>query len=437
MQQEVLELRESAVPDLINSIRIPSYQLEKQEDSLAFRDLDTLIFETFPLIDSFLERKTVNQFSSIYQWQGKNPEAKPILIFAQKDMDTTMILANRGQKNIQMPSMKERLQLFSILESIEMLLAEGYRPERSIYLGLSHDVETGGYNGSVAMANWFESQNLKFEYILDKGSEIKRGVQGLAEGEVALIGLAEKGCAYLDLNVETEETQSVLAPDKETAASQLIEALASIKNDEFPTNKEVVFIELLDYLGAEGSFWLKLKVANKNIFSNGLMRKLSKDPEVNAMLRTSAETIELNVDHAKNRTSHKAHAQVLIGVLPGESIEASFNRIKKVINNPNVELSLSSDKTSTEPPPVSNSSSFGFNVIQKTLRSLYPNTLAAPVLVPEINDSRYFSNLTNDIYRFVPFRSTETVGSEEERNLESEYQHYVNFYYYLIKNSTE
>ena len=61
------------------AIRIPTVSYDNGVDTLAFRQLDTLIEEGFPLLDSLLERLPLEGFSRVYKWPGTNPKLLPIL----------------------------------------------------------------------------------------------------------------------------------------------------------------------------------------------------------------------------------------------------------------------------------------------------------------------------------------------------------------------
>ena len=64
------------------------------------------------------------------------------------------------------------------LEAVEMLLADGFRPTRTVYLAYGHD-EVGGTNGARAIAALLESRGVALEMVLDEGGVIGDGLPGI------------------------------------------------------------------------------------------------------------------------------------------------------------------------------------------------------------------------------------------------------------------
>jgi hypothetical protein len=53
-----------------------------------------------------------------------------------------------------------------------MLLDEGYRPARTVYLAFGHDEEVGGTRGARAIAALLKNRGGDFEMVLDEGGVI-------------------------------------------------------------------------------------------------------------------------------------------------------------------------------------------------------------------------------------------------------------------------
>ena len=103
-----------------------------------------------------------------------------------------------------------------ILEAVESLLASGYVPERTLYLGFGHDEEIEG-SGAEAIAHYLEAQNIELEYVLDEGYYvIEEALPGL-EPPLAFIGISEKGYVTLELDVQIEEGGRSSMPAQHTA----------------------------------------------------------------------------------------------------------------------------------------------------------------------------------------------------------------------------
>jgi carboxypeptidase PM20D1 len=94
-----------------------------------------------------------------------------------------------------------------------------------------------------------------------------------------------------------------------------------------------------------------------------------------------------------------------------------------------------------EPSTVSSIDSAGFAILSKTIRETYPMAVVAPALLVAGTDSRYYRNLTKNIFRFLPL----TVGPDDidryhginERISVEDYERCIRFYAQLIINSNE
>ena len=58
----------------------------------------------------------------------------------------------------------------------------------------------------------------------------------------------------------------------------------------------------------------------------------------------------------------------------------------------------------TNPSPVSSIDSESFKILEKTIRDMFPNSIVVPGLVGGGTDSRYFYEISDDVYRFYPTR---------------------------------
>ena len=180
---EQMSIEDAVVDRLANAVRIPTLSYEDRVDSVAFRLIDTFIIESFPLVDSFLEKERVNKFSYLFKWPGQNARLAPILLMGHSDV----VGVENGGKDWSVPpfdgiekdgylwgrgTLDDKLAIFGILEAIESLLSVDYAPQRTVYLAFGHDEEVSGKNGAIAMAEIFKRRNIEFEFIMDEGGII-------------------------------------------------------------------------------------------------------------------------------------------------------------------------------------------------------------------------------------------------------------------------
>ena len=123
--------------------------------------------------------------------------------------------------------------VLAILEAAEWLLSVGHQPQHTIYLGFGHDEEISGYKGAKYMAQWFSDRGIILEFLVDEGMTIFKDSPSLPLDQTAIIGLAEKGFAVVDLIVTDKGGHASLSTT-ETAINVLSRAITSIYDNPMP-----------------------------------------------------------------------------------------------------------------------------------------------------------------------------------------------------------
>jgi carboxypeptidase PM20D1 len=94
-----------------------------------------------------------------------------------------------------------------------------------------------------------------------------------------------------------------------------------------------------------------------------------------------------------------------------------------------------------EPTKISPVDSLGYKLIEHTTLQIFPDVAAIPGVMIALTDSRFYANLTHNIYRFLPIRLYQRDvaryhGIDERISLRN-YDDLVNFYYVLMSNSDQ
>ncbi|MDE2430683.1 MAG: hypothetical protein KGM99_18345, partial [Burkholderiales bacterium] len=79
---------DAAAHRLAESLRFKtiSSQAQPEQNSEEFKKLHDFLDQSFPRIHASLKREIVGTNSLLYTWQGRNPNAKPILLLAHQDV---------------------------------------------------------------------------------------------------------------------------------------------------------------------------------------------------------------------------------------------------------------------------------------------------------------------------------------------------------------
>ena len=115
-------------------------------------------------------------------------------------------------------SWDDKGNLLSQLEAVELLLASGYKPSRTLYLAYGADEEVGGLRGAAKIAALLKSRGVHLDFVLDEGLLVLEGVMPGLRQPAALIGVAEKGYLSVVLKVSATPGHSSMPPTKGAAA---------------------------------------------------------------------------------------------------------------------------------------------------------------------------------------------------------------------------
>ncbi len=437
---------------LAESIRFRTISFEdsKQFQGKPFLDLIQFLEKSFPLVHKHLKVEKVNKYSLLYMWKGSDPSLKPFLLMGHTDV---VPVAGGTLKDWKHPpysgkivdgaiwgrgSLDDKVAVLGALEGVEALLAQNFKPKRTLFLAFGHDEEIGGSDGARAIAARLKKRGVTLEYVLDEGMVITNGIVPGVKKPVALIGLAEKGYVTLKLSIKGKGGHSSMPP-KHTSIGVLSSAIHRLERNPMPARFQGPTAKLFEYVGPEMSFGLKAVFANLWLFKPVVMGILKKKKSTHATIRTTTAVTMFNSGTKDNVLPIHASATVNFRVLPGDSIKGVLEHVKKVINSDQIEVRYANPNFFIEPSPVSPVDAKGFKVVQRSIREIFPKAVVAPNLVIGGTDSRHFTTLTKNIYRFLPISvksaDLKRIHGTNERILVDNYADVVRFYQQLIRNS--
>ena len=418
-------------------------------DSVSFRQFIAYLARTYPLAESVLHKKIINGLSLLYTWEGKNSSLKPVILLGH--MDVVPAGEEPGEHWENPPfsglvkdgvvwgrgTLDDKVNVIGILEAVEMLLKDNFRPERTIYLAFGHDEETGGGHGAAHIARYLEAQHVKAEFLLDEGLVITKGiVPGLDSKNVALIGVSEKGYVTVELTVEATGGHSSM-PAKETPIGILAAAVSRLEKHPMPARLSIPVIRFLDYVGPEMPFASRLAFANRWLLQGIIIKKYEASNAGNAIIRTTTAPTIFKSGTKDNVLPGFASATVNFRILPGESIEDVLAHVRSTIKDDRVKFVKSGHYS--EASPVSETGTSAFASIEKSITQVFSNTLTAPSLVIAGTDARHYSTVSDNQYRFVPLIAEsgdlKRIHGVNEKISAANFADCIRFYRQLILNS--
>ncbi|GAB5415187.1 MAG: M20 family peptidase [Congregibacter sp.] len=433
---------------LAEAIRFPtiSHDDRTRLDPVPFQQIHDHMARSFPTVHAVAPPERFNEHSLLYRIPGSCADLKPALFMGHIDVvpvdDVTLaqwthppfdgviengVIWGRG-------AMDDKVTVYALLEAMEMLLAEGLQPQRSIYFAFGHDEEVGGPEGAAAIAKYLKDEGLEFEFVLDEGGAITEGVVDQVDAPVAMVGIAEKGFVNLRLTVNAPGGHSSQPPDH-TAAGILSQAIVNLEARQFDTDLQYVK-GTLESLGQRVDFATRLAMSNLWLFGPMVEASILQKQSTAASVRTTLAATMLEGSSKSNIMPTRATAVVNSRIMPGDSVASVKAHVVSAINDPRVEVSTFMEN---EPSVVSPTDSIGYRLIEKHIRQLDESVLVAPYLVVGGTDSKHFYQLSDNIYRFIMIRASgvelQRIHGIDEQLPVDGYRRAIQFFYALLREA--
>lgn len=441
----------SAIQRLVKALqlRTVSYSDYALTDTTQFEQFLSLLQQSFPRLHHQLKRETFNRYGLLYEWKGRNPALKPILLLGHYDV---VPVIQGTQKMWKRPpfaglveggflygrgTLDDKSSVLAQLEAVEWLLSTGFQPERTVMLAYGQDEEVTGFRGAQTIAAELERRKIALEFVLDEGGVLKTdGIPGLSQ-PVALIGIGEKGYATIELTTVSKGGHSSMPP-KQTSIGLVAEAVSKLEKNPFPARLDAGLDQMFTFIGPEMPFGQRIVFANQWLFAPLITRIMAQSNSGNATLRTTTAPTIFRAGVKDNVLPIEATATINFRILPGETVETVVQRVKEVIDDERVQVNVLKQFIS-QPSPVSDPNATGFARIHETIKGVFPETIVTPYLTLGGTDARFYTRVCPQIYRFSPTpmndEDTQRVHGTNERISLNDYRNMIRFYTTLIRNS--
>lgn len=295
-----------------------------------------------------------------------------------------------------------KCQVFGVLEALEYLLSHGRRPARELYLAFGEDEETFN-TGSLAMAKLLESRGVELEFLLDEGGgNIESGAVYCAPGvNVCQIHLAEKG--YADLTVKAKghggHSSNPFGGSSLQHISAAIAAIcASSCQAAMPEALAQCLKAVAPYVTEEP---LKSLVGDIDGNAQAIMDYCASVKELFPLTATTiAPTMISGGGPACNVLPQDMEANINFRLIPGDHIDALFDRCKAAVEGLPVELEFAQ---ANDPSQLSRASGYGYEKLMDVLHHYYKDVVFIPSISAGATDARQYERICRACLRFSPF----------------------------------
>ena len=450
-----------AVERLAGALRIPTVSGPGEGDvrPAALQRFRGYLEATYPRVHESLEREVVAGHSLLYRWPGSRRGADPLVLLAHQDVvpagpgaaeewthppfDGIVAeghLWGRG-------ALDDKGSLLATLEAVELLLADGFAPERPVILAFGHDEEIGG-TGAAAMADRLRREGVDPFLVIDEGAAVVDGSVLGVDVPVALVGVAEKGYLSLELRATGPGGHSS-TPPPQTAVDVLVRALQRLRAEPLPAGIDGPVRHLLTTVGAEMGFDRRLVLANLWLFEPLVIRELAAQPGTDALIRTTTAPTMLDAGVKDNVLPSEARAVVNFRLHPRDTAEEVISHVRWAVRDPRVEVSVYGDFAGGQAAedggapgpaatPAAPTDGEAYGLLARTVARVFPSAVVAPTLITAATDARHYTRLTDRVYRFAPFRlepaDLERIHGTDERLALEDYARMILFYRELLRD---
>lgn len=377
---------------------------ESEVDLSQFDAFASLLPSLYPNVYKICEHESVGKHGILLRWRGQS-DAEPSVLMAHYDV----VPVNEAEwdeppfegviKDGELwgrGTLDTKCTLLGVMEAAEALIARGFTPKNDVYFAFGGDEEIMG-GDAPAIVDLLEKRGVRPAFVLDEGGAIVENVFPGVKASAALIGIAEKGSAFLDIAAKGKGGHASAPPSKQSVGV-LSRALDRLHTHPMPFRMTAPASQMFDLMGRHSTFVYKLIFANLWCFSPllNLICKLS-GGEMNALVRTTCALTRLSAADAYNVLPNESRAGVNARVICGETVESVKTRMEEIIGDESVSVSV---VDGNDPSPISPTTGEPWRRLSVAINETYPDVLVAPYLMLACSDSRHYCRICENVYRF-------------------------------------
>ncbi|CAN3485191.1 carboxypeptidase S [Diutina catenulata] len=455
--------RKQAVRKLSGAVQIDTQIVDNQpppdenpEVWVKFKKFHSYLEKTFPQVYDKLEVETVNTYGLVFTWKGKNKKLKPLLLMAHQD--TVPIQKDTLDKWTHPPlsgyydgewvygrgSFDCKCTLIAILQSIYVLIEQGWKPERTIVLSFGFDEEAQGIQGAGHLGPFLKKRYGKngVYAIVDEGSSLY--MDPSIGKVVAAPATSEKG--YMDLHVDliTGGGHSS-APPPHTGIGIMADLETRIENDPYESalTERNPFMQHLECAAVYSTTLPKStrKAILRSSFDKKAMSKVisafEKSSAANLLKTTQAMDIIVGGEKANSLPEHvklvvnhrvgiddslKAVRHRFVGRVMdvAEAHNCSVEAFGKILRHGDKGYFNVTSPLDLDVAPKSPTDNESWRLLAGINRHVYEDLgiytdidypiLTVPSIMTGNTDTRYYWGITENIYRFSAMITSPTLA---------------------------
>jgi carboxypeptidase PM20D1 len=403
-------------------VRIPTVS-DRDADRVDVAAFDALLAEMerqFPLLHAQLELTRVDTHGLLFRWPGQSA-VKPVVLMAHLDVvpvEGTWQHPAFGGDIVEgdmwgRGTLDDKGCVVGICAAVETLLAADVVPAQDVWLSFGCNEEVSGTSAQLAV-DQLRRRGVTPWFVLDEGGAIASEAFPGVAAPIGVIGVTEKGLTSLELRVEGRGGHAS-TPAKMGPTARIARAITRLDRSSMTARIPAPTVELFRRMGPHGPLPLRPLLTNAGRLKPVLTKALlAAGPETAAMTRTTFAITTLSGSPALNVIAATAKAGVNIRIMVGDTVAGVLEHVRKVVNDDEVHIDVVEQN---EPSPISPIDD-AFGLIESTISEIFDDAVPAPYVMMAATDSRFFTAISERVYRFAPFRMTkaqrESIHSYDE-----------------------
>lgn len=407
-----------AMDNLSKAISIPtvSYPEKERVDFSQFEKFHKFLEKAYPLIHKNLTKEVVLEASLIYRWEGTRSDLDPIALLAHQDVvpisagteddwtNPPFGGVNDGEFIWGRGALDMKNHLIAVMEAVETLLEEGFKPERDVYLlfGQDEEVVASGNGGAKNIMDTLKDRGIHLDSVIDEGGAIiPLNVKGVIENKDLIgVGIAEKGYTDIEITVTAKGGHSS-QPPVHSALGELAQVIRDLEGNQFKAELMPFVSDLFSNLGRSCTYPVRLVTCNLPYMKPLLKYGMTKIPFTACLIRTTTAVTMAEGSPAANVLPQKASVVVNFRQMPGTTVQDVIDHIRKVCRNKNIEIKVLKAKEASSFSPTESRT---FKIIEELCVQENKNAIVAPYLVMGGTDACYYEPVCENIFRYSPYK---------------------------------
>lgn len=385
---------------------------EDKVDYDVFYAFHEYLEKTYPLVHSTFEKKVIGKASLLYKWTSENPtEGKlPVLLMAHQDVvpegdhsawknppyggviEGTFV-HGRGSGDC-------KANILAEMETMEALIASGFKADYDIYLAFGHNEEIvvpDDRKGAKLIAAYLKEQGVTLGAVFDEGGGPQKITTDAYDGYIIRLFAGEKGFHDYEIYKDCAGGHS-MAPGSGTALGQVARAVVNLEDHLFPYR----LTELT-----------KASLKAQAVLYSGTRREAYADPEnhmdelaeiaktdlfLDATLRTTAAVTMAKGSDQSNVLPTHASVTVNTRVLQGDTQESVEEYIRSLLPE-GVEVRHIAGEG---PYPDGKTEGRVLDLIKEAEEEIIgEKAIVIPALLPGGTDAKSFTGICDNVYRYT------------------------------------